>query len=43
MFGLLIAIIVFSSASKGGSYIHAMGDEQYDVINISSLVILMYQ
>ena len=27
-FGLLIAIVVFSSASEGGSYIHTMGDEE---------------
>ena len=32
MFGLLIAIVVFSSAFKGASYIHAMGDEEYDII-----------
>ena len=28
VFGLLIALAVFSSASKGGSYIHSMGDEE---------------
>ena len=32
VFGLLIAIVVFSSASKRGSYIHAMVDEEYDII-----------
>ena len=41
--GLLIGIVAFSSASKGGLYIHAMGDEKYDMIKISSLVILIYQ
>ena len=30
--GLLIAVVVFSSASEGGSYIHAMGDEEYNII-----------
>ena len=43
VFDLLIAIFVFGSASKGGSYIHTMGDEEYDIIKDSSLVILMYQ
>ena len=49
VFGLLIAIVVFSSASKRGSYIYAMKDEEYDVIKRFlhflnfSLVILMYQ
>ena len=28
LFGLLIGIVVFSSASEGGSYIHTMGDEE---------------
>ena len=32
VFRLLIAIVIFSSASKGGSYIHAMGDEECDII-----------
>ena len=32
VFGLLIAIVVFSSASKGGLYIHATGDGEYDII-----------
>ena len=32
VFGLLIAIVVFSSASIGGLYIHPMGDEEYDII-----------
>ena len=31
-FGLLIAIVVFSSASEGGSYIHTMRDEEQDRI-----------
>ena len=30
--GLLIATVVFNSASKGGTFIHAMGDEEYDII-----------
>ena len=30
--GLLIGIVAFSSASKGGSYIHAMGDEKDDMV-----------
>ena len=29
---LLIAIVVFSSASKGRSYIHAIIDEEYHII-----------
>ena len=29
---LFVAKVVFSSASKGGLYIHAMGDEEYDII-----------
>ena len=29
--GLFIAVAIFSSASKGESYIHAMGDEVYDI------------
>ena len=32
MFGLLIAIVVFSSDPKERSYIHAMKDEEYDII-----------
>ena len=32
VFGLLIAIVVFSSGFKGGSHIHAMGDEEYNII-----------
>ena len=32
VFGLLIAIVVFSSGSKGGLYIHAMGEEEYNII-----------
>ena len=32
VFGLLIAIVVSSSTSKRGSYIHAMGDQEYDII-----------
>ena len=32
VFGLLTAIVVFSSASKGGSYIYTMGDEEYNII-----------
>ena len=28
----LITLAVFSSVSKGGTYIHAMGDERYDII-----------
>ena len=31
-FGMLIAIVIFSSASQVGSYIHAMKDEEYDII-----------
>ena len=31
VFGLLIAIVVFSFASKGGSYIHAMENEECDI------------
>ena len=33
VFGLLIAIVVFRSGFKGGggSYIHAMGDEEYNI------------
>ena len=27
-FGLLITIVVFSSASEGGSFINTMGDEE---------------
>ena len=30
--GLLIGIVAFSSASMGGSYIQAMGDEKYDMV-----------
>ena len=30
--GLLIATVVFSSASNRGTFIHAMGDEEYDII-----------
>ena len=29
---LFVAKVVFSSASKGRLYIHAMGDEEYDII-----------
>ena len=32
MFGLLIAIVVFSSDPKETSYIHAMRDKEYDII-----------
>ena len=32
VFGLLIAIVVFSSASKGRLCIHAMGEEVYDIM-----------
>ena len=32
VFDLLIAIVVFSSTSKRGSYMHAMGDEEYNII-----------
>ena len=31
-FGLLITIVVFSSASEGGSFINTMGDEEQDRI-----------
>ena len=32
LFGLLIAIGIFNSASQGGLYIHAMGDDEYVII-----------
>ena len=32
VFGMLIAVVIFSSASQVGSYIHAMKDEEYDII-----------
>ena len=32
VFGLLIAIVVFSSASKGRLCIHAMGEEVHDIM-----------
>ena len=31
--GLFTAVAIFSSASKGESYIHVMGDEVYDIKN----------
>ena len=35
VFGLLIAKVALSSASKGGSYIHGMGGKEYDIIKDS--------
>ena len=43
VFSLLIAILLFISASKGGWYIHAIGDEEHDIIKDFSTGNLMYQ
>ena len=42
VFSLLIAILLFISASKGGWYIHAIGDEEHDIIKDFSTGNLMY-